>query len=601
MAPRIPNHPGGHHPNPGGHHPNPGGHHPRNPGGHQPNSSEHHPHPGGQHPHNPGGHHPSTPGGHHPHNPAGHHPNDEGGHGGGIFSKIKNAFDDAKDIVSDIKDIVSDVKDITDTVSDVASDVKDIFSGTFGGLASGLGNLIDIGRQFFSNAPETPIIDAGLKVINGMSDMCGDGSPDTGEGFAGGADQLDNVGQSLDSAAPDDSWEGGGASAYSKQNVKQQGRMQTLAETDNTVAQVLAQEAEQLGVTVQQLNGAATILQLAILPASIAMADPLGGEAVSVAIQIAAVASGMAIATPAMANMVSNSMQNAQAIQQAANSYRDVASNAKLDGSPSFSPSTRGNRRPHQKDPNGKPESQTPPWLNQTPLGDNATPGSGESMYPGGGGTGSGGGSGGTGTGGGGGGTASGGGGGNPAAGTGGSGTGGAPVSQGSGAATPAGMSTGSSGGVPGGLPGGGASGGGSPSGLLSGLGSALGSLIGQAAQQGAQAAQNAQNQKAQEPGPGEKDGAKDKDGKDLEKDAKDEDGDKAEGDADKDGKPDVKPEDAQPAGAQAGPGAPGERAPIHFEFDMDREQVHGPVNVTLDPDHPNAAPVVSRPPTQQV
>jgi hypothetical protein len=566
MAPRIPhnprNHPnpGGHHPhNPGGHQPNPGGHHPHNPGGHQPN-------PGGHHPHNPGGHQPN-PGGHHPHNPGGHHPSDEGGHGGGTFGKIKDAFNDAKDIVSD-------VKDITDTVSDVVSDVKDIFSGTFGGLAGGLGNLIDIGRQFFSKAPETPIIDAGLQVINGMSEMCGNGSPDTGEGFAGGADQLDNVGQSLNSAAPDDSWEGGGASAYSKQNVKQQGRMQTLAETDSTVAQVLAQEAEQLGVTVQQLNSAATILQLAILPASIAMADPLGGEAISVAIQIAAVASGMAIATPAMANMVSNSMQNAQAIQQAANSYRDVASNAKLDGSPSFSPSTGGNRRPHQKDSptNGKPESQTPPWLTQTPLGDNATPGSGDSMYPGGG---YGAGSGGGGTG------------------SGGATGGGAPVSQGSATATPAGMSPGSSGGVPGGLPGGGASGGGSPSSLLSGLGSALGSLIGQAAQQGAQAAQNAQNQKAQDPGADEKDRAKDKDGKDLDKDTRDEDGDKAEGDADK-------PEDAQLAGAE-GPGAPGERAPIHFEFDMDREQVHGPVNVTLDPDHPNAAPVVSRPPTQQV
>ena len=106
---------------------------------------------------------------------------------------------------------------------------------------------------------------------------------------------------------------------------------------------------------------------------------------------------------------------------------------------------------------------------------------------------------------------------------------------------------------------------------------------------QGAQAAQNAQTQKAQDPNSDDKDKDdaekldKDTDGKDA--DGKD--ADKTEDEATKDGQPDT-----QSAGAQAGPATPGERPPIHFEFDMDREQVPGPVNVTLDPDHPNAAPV---------
>ncbi|WP_018602404.1 EspA/EspE family type VII secretion system effector [Mycobacterium sp. 155] len=493
-------------------------------------------------PHNPGGHQPRHPRRHHPESGAA-----GGHHGSDIFSKI------------------SDVKDITDTVSDIVSDVKDILSGTFGGL----GHLIDIGRQFFSNAPETPIIDAGLKVINGMTEMCGDGSPDTGEGFTHGADEFSDVGESLRSAAPDDSWTGGGASAYAKQNDKQQSRMQSVAETDSSIAQVLAQEADQLGVTVQQLNSAATTLQLAILPASIAMADPLGGEAASVAIQIAAVASGMAIATPTMADMVSNSMQNAQAIQQAANSYRKVASDAKLDGAPFFSPSWGGSQpRPQEQDSpvNGKPEPGSPLWTpNHTPSGANATPSTG-------------------------GGTTSGGSGGNPGAGAGSSRTGGAPVNSESRTVTPASMPTGSPGGLPTGLPGGGASGVGQSSGLLGGLGSALGSLIGQAAQQGAQAAQNAQNQKAQDPDAVGEDESHDTHGRDLEK----------EDDANKDDQPDPKPEDAELAGAQTGPGATGERAPIHFEFDLDREQVPGPVTVTLDPDHPTAAPTVSHHPSSR-
>lgn len=478
-------------------------------------------------PHNPVGQHPGHPRRHHPESGA------AGSHQGG-------------DIVSDVADIVSDV--------------KDVFSGTFGGLAGGLGTLIDIGRQFFANAPETPIIDAGLKVINGMTEMCGDGNPDTGEGFANGADEFSDIGESLRSAAPDDSWTGGSASAYTKQNVKQQSRMQSLADTDSSIAQVLAQEAEQLGVTVQQLNSAATTLQLAILPASIAMADPLGGEAASVAIQIAAVASGMAIATPAMANMASNSMQNAQSIQRAANSYRDVASKAKLDGAQFFSPSAGGSQpRPQEPD--------SPLWTtNHTPLGTNATPSTGAS-------------------------TTSGGSGGSPGVGAGSSRGGGAPVNSESGTVTPAGMSTGSPGGLLSGLPSGSASGAGQSGGLLSGLGGALGWLIGQAAQQGAQAAQNAQNQKAQDPEATGEDESDDKQGRDLEK----------EDDANKEGEPESKPEDAELAGVQTGPGTTGERAPIHFEFDMDREQVSGPVTVTLDPDHPTAAPIVSHPPTQQV
>ncbi|WP_019970329.1 EspA/EspE family type VII secretion system effector [Mycobacterium sp. 141] len=502
-------------------------------------------------PHNPGGHHPGHPRRHHPESGAA-----GGHHGGDIVSKI------------------SDVKDITDTVSDIVSDVKDIFSGTFGGLADGLGTLIDIGRQFFANAPETPIIDAGLKVINGMTEMCGDGSPDTGAGFANGAGEFSDVGESLSSAAPDDSWAGGGASAYAEQNVKQQNRMQSLAETDSSIAQVLAQEAEQLGVTVQQLNSAATTLQLAILPASIAMADPLGGEAVSVAIQIAAVAGGMAIATPAMANMVSNSMQNARAIQQAANSYRDVASNARLDGAQFFSPSAGGSQpRPPEQDPpaDGKPEPDSPLLTtNHTPSDTNATPSTGAS-------------------------TTSGGGGGNPGAGAGSSRSGGTPVHSEYGTVTPTGMSTGSAGGLPSGLPGG-ASGVGQASGLLSGLGGALGSLISQAAQQGAQAAQNAQNQKAQDPDATGEAESNEKHGGDPEKED-----DAKEDDANKDRQPESKPEDAELAGAPTGPGTAGEQAPIHFEFDMDREQVPGPVTVTLDPDHPTAAPTVSHPPTHQV
>lgn len=38
----------------------------------------------------------------------------------------------------------------------------------------------------------------------------------------------------------------------------------------------------------------------------------------------------------------------------------------------------------------------------------------------------------------------------------------------------------------------------------------------------------------------------------------------------------------------QVAASSPGERAPIHFSVDIDRDQVQGPVQVTFDPQHPS-------------
>ncbi|ORV96253.1 EspA/EspE family type VII secretion system effector [Mycobacterium kyorinense] len=190
---------------------------------------------------------------------------------------------------------------------------------------------LQIGEKLEAAIPEAaalPVIQGGLLAMMAMANTLGFGDPETGNGFAEGANAFNRIGETLGSTHPPDSWEGSASETYGERNKEQQQRAAEMAENDKTVREVLHREAEQVEKTRETLDHNATALTLSIIPALLALAIPVGGEVASMAVQVAAVAGTIPPCVKAVTQMTSDAAHNATLIRRAGAGYDSIASDA---------------------------------------------------------------------------------------------------------------------------------------------------------------------------------------------------------------------------------------------------------------------------------
>ncbi|MDH6198207.1 uncharacterized protein YukE [Mycobacterium frederiksbergense] len=230
------------------------------------------------------------------------------------------------DAASKVSDKLGDSEKLTDLGN--ANTIWSTKSHDDAGDTLGLGSdAIGIVQMFLNKSYATPIISAGLLAIQGMSMTCGIGNPDSGDRFGRGSEQLGDVGKTLESATPTDSWQGDASSAYTTQDSKQQERARTIAETDKKIEAVISKQADQVNQARSFLGTCATVLGYAILPAMAAKAFPATAP-FAIAIEVGAVAGSVPLAAGQMSMMTANSVANAAEIGQATGQYAKVAASA---------------------------------------------------------------------------------------------------------------------------------------------------------------------------------------------------------------------------------------------------------------------------------
>ncbi|MGV0836282.1 EspA/EspE family type VII secretion system effector [Mycolicibacterium thermoresistibile] len=215
----------------------------------------------------------------------------------------------------------------------------------------GLGaDIIVVAQSLIPAAYPTPVIAAGLQSILAMNVMTGLGrAPERGHRFSQGAQQFSAVSNKLATAFPTQ-WEGTGAQAYGQRNAAQQKRADAMAQIDASVQQIVDGQADQVQSTRKVLNASAAGLGYAIPLAMAAYAKPIVGPAISMKIQLAAVAIALPPCGVAMTALSATSAANAAKLAQAINQYKQVASMSPADGpAPTDSPTSES------------PESQQPP------------------------------------------------------------------------------------------------------------------------------------------------------------------------------------------------------------------------------------------------
>jgi EspA/EspE family/Excreted virulence factor EspC, type VII ESX diderm len=181
----------------------------------------------------------------------------------------------------------------------------------------------------FVEAAETPIIEAGLLALMGMSNACGFAEPDQGQGFGQGSDAFQKIDDALGTTGAPETWTGDAAGAYSGQNGVQQKRARSLAEADRKIQHVLERQARQVKDTRDVIDHMTTVLTAAIIPAVAAYGiefPPGAGVALSTEIQIAAVAATVPYATEQFGELGYHAIDNASDIRAAAQSYGLIGS-----------------------------------------------------------------------------------------------------------------------------------------------------------------------------------------------------------------------------------------------------------------------------------
>ena len=196
----------------------------------------------------------------------------------------------------------------------------------------GLGaDVMGLIQPLLGESAATPIIGVGLTSLATMSLTLGESleSIEQGTGFKAGAEAFNQIGSALEEAFPTSEWEGSGSDAYDTQNGEQLDRAGIMAKADAALAQLINTEAGQVSKARDMLGYAATGLGLAI-PVAIALngTPPVVGTAESVAFQGTAVSIAMAVALPTMTVMAAEAATNAAQVAQIIQQYLQVLTGA---------------------------------------------------------------------------------------------------------------------------------------------------------------------------------------------------------------------------------------------------------------------------------
>lgn len=177
-------------------------------------------------------------------------------------------------------------------------------------------------------AARSPILSAGQQTIESMKHSTGIGNPDTGDRFDEGAEKMGAVGQVLASAFPDDSWNSGGAIAYTGRNAEQVGRVQTMLGLDHTVAGVLSTEAGQIAATRSSLDRHSDWLGAMSVLTTSAGIIPGFGTAAQMSTEFAMVAKAVGDSSGDLKTLRGQIDENAAVLRTAADQYTTLAGGA---------------------------------------------------------------------------------------------------------------------------------------------------------------------------------------------------------------------------------------------------------------------------------
>jgi EspA/EspE family len=197
------------------------------------------------------------------------------------------------------------------------------------GDLGGLGTIADIGERLAtlgSKLPDTKllrsvagseILDAGQLLIEGVRLTTGFGEPENGDRFGQGWSRFNDVGETLTSAFPDDSWSGAGANAYVDQNGTQTGRTHTVGVLDRSVQTVIAREAYQVKYHRDKLDDQSNYFtDLSYMTMALGLV-PGVGKAMKTAVEVAAVNAALSICSLELYELSREASQNAAEVQQA--------------------------------------------------------------------------------------------------------------------------------------------------------------------------------------------------------------------------------------------------------------------------------------------
>jgi EspA/EspE family len=186
------------------------------------------------------------------------------------------------------------------------------------------------------------LLEFGQWIIATMKITTGEGDPEKGESFGHGQRQFNRVDGTLESAVPNDSWDGSGSRAYADQNSRQRLRSVTMADADHEVHRLLFKEAAQIKLRRDNLDDASNFLAKTSYVTFPLQFIPRYGEAAKLVIELSALRAALTESSIQLYELHSEINENAAQLQQTVGRYSGVADGAEPPGSGSyFSPAPK--------------------------------------------------------------------------------------------------------------------------------------------------------------------------------------------------------------------------------------------------------------------
>jgi hypothetical protein len=176
------------------------------------------------------------------------------------------------------------------------------------------------------------LLDYGQSVITGMKNTTGQGDPERGDVFGRSQSTFNGVNEMLESAVPDNGWDGAGSYAYADQNTRQQLRSEAMADADHEVHKVLYREAAQITLRRGYLDDQYNFLANTSYVTFPLQFIPRYGDAMKMAVEMGALQTALGESYHQMNQLQSEVAQNAAELQQAVGRYSGVADGAELPG-----------------------------------------------------------------------------------------------------------------------------------------------------------------------------------------------------------------------------------------------------------------------------
>ena len=145
---------------------------------------------------------------------------------------------------------------------------------TFATIASGADTVADL-APFYARyklaeaagefVPTTFVLEIALQLVLLVEQLNGIGNPDTGGAFNDGRSKINQIAQNLDQAVPNEGFMGTAGSAYGTQNEDLKQALKLIAEADQTIAEVLKEQAFLVDMARNGLAGGRIILAAALV------------------------------------------------------------------------------------------------------------------------------------------------------------------------------------------------------------------------------------------------------------------------------------------------------------------------------------------------